>query len=118
MRVCEGIPVVLCANKIDVKERKVKSKSITYPMKFNIGFFEISVKSRICLKEPLEYLLQHLTKELDLKIGASLDAAVFELSVKAREVPAVAVSLDSIKTLSLEDVYVAQWRCSFINPTV
>ncbi|XP_064109217.1 uncharacterized protein LOC135217341 [Macrobrachium nipponense] len=77
MRVCEGIPVVLCANKIDVKERKVKSKSITYPLKFNMGFFEISVKSRICLKEPLEYLLQHLTKELDLKICASLDAAMF-----------------------------------------
>ncbi|XP_068202004.1 uncharacterized protein [Palaemon carinicauda] len=77
MRVSEGIPIVLCANKIDVKERKVKSKGITYPLKFNMGFFEISVKNRLCLKEPLEYLLQQLTKELDLKIVASLDAAVF-----------------------------------------
>ena len=31
VRVRQNIPVVLCANKTDVKERKVKSKSILYP---------------------------------------------------------------------------------------
>ena len=77
VRVREDIPIVLCANKIDIKERKVKSKSITYPSKCNMGFFEISVKDRISLKEPLEYILQHITKELELKIETSLDAAIF-----------------------------------------
>lgn len=75
-RVRPDIPAVLCANKIDIKERKVKSKSILYPSKTKIGFFEISVKDRISLKEPLEYLLQQLTKKPELKLGTSLDAAI------------------------------------------
>lgn len=76
-RVEADIPVVLCANKIDVKERKVKGKSITYPSKHKIGFYEISVKDRISLKQPLEYLLQQLTKEPELAVKESLDAKIF-----------------------------------------
>lgn len=29
-RVCEGIPIVLCGNKVDVKNRQVKPKQITF----------------------------------------------------------------------------------------
>ena len=29
-RVCENIPIVLCGNKVDIKERKVKAKTITF----------------------------------------------------------------------------------------
>lgn len=76
-RVCPDIPVVLCANKIDVKERKVKSKGITYHTKHKMGFYEISVKERISLKEPLEYLLQQVTKEPELTIKDSVDAELF-----------------------------------------
>lgn len=76
-RVKPDIPVVLCANKVDVKERKIKSKSISYPNKHKMGFFEISVKERLCLKEPLQYLLQQLTKEPDLAITDSLEVDIF-----------------------------------------
>lgn len=77
LRVRPDIPVVLCANKIDIKERKVKGKSITYPSKHKIGYFEISVLKRICLKKPLEYLMQQLTKEPELSITNSIDADIF-----------------------------------------
>ncbi|KAJ2690018.1 GTP-binding nuclear protein gsp1/Ran [Coemansia sp. RSA 1285] len=30
VRVCENIPIVLCGNKVDIKERKVKAKNITF----------------------------------------------------------------------------------------
>ncbi|XP_069174023.1 uncharacterized protein [Procambarus clarkii] len=76
-RVVPDIPIVLCANKIDIKERKVQSKSITYPTKHKMGCFEISVKNRMCLKKPLEYLLQQLTKEPELTIISSIDADIF-----------------------------------------
>lgn len=33
VRVCENIPIVLCGNKVDVKERKVKAKTITFHRK-------------------------------------------------------------------------------------
>lgn len=77
LRVCPDIPVVLCANKTDVKERKVKSKGITYHTKEKMGFYEMSVKERICLKEPLQYLLQQVTKEPELTIKDSVDAELF-----------------------------------------
>ena len=36
VRVCEGIPIVLCGNKVDVKDRKVKAKSIVFHRKKNL----------------------------------------------------------------------------------
>lgn len=36
VRVCENIPIVLCGNKVDVKERKVKAKTITFHRKKNL----------------------------------------------------------------------------------
>jgi GTPase SAR1 family protein len=32
-RVCDAIPIVLCGNKVDVKDRKVKPKTITFHRK-------------------------------------------------------------------------------------
>ena len=29
-RVCENIPIVLCGNKVDVKNRQVKPKQVTF----------------------------------------------------------------------------------------
>ena len=36
VRVCQAIPIVLCGNKVDIKERKVKAKAITFHRKKNI----------------------------------------------------------------------------------
>ena len=33
VRVCENIPIVLCGNKVDIKDRKVKAKQITFHRK-------------------------------------------------------------------------------------
>ncbi|XP_041087983.1 GTP-binding nuclear protein Ran isoform X2 [Polyodon spathula] len=39
VRVCENIPIVLCGNKVDIKERKVKAKSIVFHRKKNLQPF-------------------------------------------------------------------------------
>ena len=39
VRVCENIPIVLCGNKVDIKERKVKAKSITFHRKKNLQVY-------------------------------------------------------------------------------
>lgn len=36
VRVCENIPIVLCGNKVDIKDRKVKAKSIVFHRKKNL----------------------------------------------------------------------------------
>jgi len=41
VRVCENIPIVLCGNKVDVKERKVKAKTITFHRKKNLQYYDI-----------------------------------------------------------------------------
>ena len=36
VRVCENIPIVLCGNKVDIKDRKVKAKAIVFHRKKNL----------------------------------------------------------------------------------
>lgn len=36
VRVCENIPIVLVGNKVDIKDRKVKAKTITFHRKKNL----------------------------------------------------------------------------------
>ena len=36
VRVCENIPIVLTGNKVDIKDRKVKAKSIIFHRKKNL----------------------------------------------------------------------------------
>lgn len=45
VRVCESIPIVLCGNKVDVKDRKVKAKAITFHRKKNL-----QVRDRVVFK--------------------------------------------------------------------
>lgn len=44
VRVCENIPIVLCGNKVDIKDRKVKAKSIVFHRKKNL---QVSVNPRV-----------------------------------------------------------------------
>ena len=36
VRVCENLPIVLCGNKVDMKDRKVKAKQINFHRKKNL----------------------------------------------------------------------------------
>jgi GTP-binding nuclear protein Ran len=56
VRVCEGIPIVLCGNKVDIKDRKVKPKQITFHRKKNLQYYEISAKSNYQFERPFLYL--------------------------------------------------------------
>jgi len=67
VRVCESIPIVLCGNKVDVKERKVKAKSITFHRKKNLQYYDISAKSNYNFEKPFLWLLRKLTGEAELE---------------------------------------------------
>lgn len=55
-RVCDNIPIVLCGNKVEVKDRKVKAKQITFYRKKNIQYYEISAKVNYNFEKPFLYL--------------------------------------------------------------
>lgn len=60
VRVCENIPIVLCGNKVDVKERKVKAKTITFHRKKNLQYYDISAKSNYNFEKPFLWLARKL----------------------------------------------------------
>lgn len=68
VRVCLEIPMVLCGNKIDVKERQVKPKNISFHRKKNIQYYEISVKSNYNYERPFLYLLRRLVNDPQLAL--------------------------------------------------
>jgi GTPase SAR1 family protein len=43
VRVCENIPIVLCGNKVDIKDRKVKAKSIVFHRKKNLQVWSVFI---------------------------------------------------------------------------
>lgn len=67
-RVCENIPIVLIGNKVDVKDRKVKAKQITFHRKKNLQYYDISAKSNYQFEKPFVWLLRRLTNQPDLQL--------------------------------------------------
>ena len=67
-RVCENIPIVLVGNKVDVKDRKVKGKQITFHRKKNLQYYDISAKSNYQYDKPFVWLLRRLVNDGNLQL--------------------------------------------------
>jgi GTP-binding nuclear protein Ran len=67
-RVCENIPIVLVGNKVDVKDRKVKAKQITFHRKKNLQYYDISAKSNYQFEKPFIWLLRRLVQDPNLTL--------------------------------------------------
>jgi len=70
VRVCEGIPIVLCGNKVDIKDRKVKAKSIVFHRKKNLQYYDISAKSNYNFEKPFLWLARKLIGDPNLELAA------------------------------------------------
>ncbi|KAK1611086.1 hypothetical protein QYE76_034759 [Lolium multiflorum] len=78
-RVCENIPMVLCGNKVDVKNRQVKSKMVTFHRKKSLQYYEISAKSNYNFEKPFLYFARKFSGDMNLRF-------VEELALKPAEV--------------------------------
>merc|ERR1712018_250148 len=87
IRVCEAIPIVLCGNKVDVKERKVKAKTITYHRKKNLQYYDISAKSNYNFEKPFLWSARKITGDPNLEFVSmpALKPAEIELSDELRQ---------------------------------
>lgn len=70
VRVCENIPIVLCGNKVDIKDRKVKAKSIVFHRKKNLQYYDISAKSNYNFEKPFLWLARRLIGDQNLEFVA------------------------------------------------
>ena len=59
VRVCENIPIVLTGNKVDIKDRKVKAKSIVFHRKKNLQVRNALVINYKCSLDILVFLTLH-----------------------------------------------------------
>merc|ERR1712187_729985 len=68
-RVCGNIPIVLCGNKVDVKDRKIRPKQVTFHRKKNFSqYYEISAKSNYNFEKPFLCIARKLLKDESLNI--------------------------------------------------
>ncbi|KAI4165914.1 MAG: hypothetical protein LQ342_000345 [Letrouitia transgressa] len=75
VRVCEQVPIVLVGNKVDVKERKVKAKTITFHRKKNLQYYDISAKSNYNFEKPFLWLARKLVGNPALEFVAGVALA-------------------------------------------
>ena len=81
VRVCENVPIVLCGNKVDVKERKVKAKTITFHRKKNLQYYDISAKSNYNFEKPFLWLARKLVGNTQLEFVAAPALAPPEVQI-------------------------------------
>jgi len=67
VRVLTNVPIVLCGNKVDIKDRKVKAKQITFHRKKNLQYYDISAKSNYNFEKPFLWLARKITGQPNLE---------------------------------------------------
>ena len=66
-RVCDSIPIVLCGNKVEVKDRKVKAKQITFHRKKNLPYYELSAKTNYNFEKPFLWIVRKVAGNNDIQ---------------------------------------------------
>jgi len=98
-RVCDDIPIVLCGNKVDVKDRKVMPKQITFQRKkANIQYYDISAKSNYNFEKPFLWIVKKLCGDSNVKFVAEPVKSLPEVSISQQ---ALEVCKQAAKTAEL-----------------
>ena len=103
-RVCgEGIPIVLCGNKIDCKDRKVKPKDIQFHRKKNLQYYDISAKSNYNFEKPFLYIVRKLTDNPNASFVEAPALAPPEVPIDLQQVAEWQRGLDEANQVLLPD---------------
>ena len=102
-RVCEDIPIVLCGNKVDVRNRQVRAKTITFHRKKNLQYYELSAKSNYNFEKPFLYLARKLAGDPNLQFVESVALAPPEVMIDPAELAKYEAELASAAAQPLPD---------------
>ena len=84
VRVCDDvIPIVLCGNKVDSNDRKVKARHITFHRKKNLQYYDISAKNNYNYEKPFLCLARKLVDDPNLVFVESPALAPPEVEISA-----------------------------------
>ena len=101
VRVCENIPIVLVGNKVDVKDRKVKAKQITFHRKKNLQYYDISAKSNYQFEKPFIWLLRRLSGDPNLTLVEAPALQPAEATITTEEINAMNQELADAANMEL-----------------
>ncbi|KAM8704492.1 hypothetical protein ACLKA7_009010 [Drosophila subpalustris] len=71
VRICGVIPIVLCGNKVDCKDHKIKSKNIVFHRKRNLQYYPLSSKTNLNYEKPFHWLARTLIGDPTLELVPS-----------------------------------------------
>jgi GTP-binding nuclear protein Ran len=103
VRVCENIPIVMVGNKVDVKDRKVKAKQITFHRKKNLQYYDISAKSNYQFEKPFVWLLRRLTNEANLSLVEAPVLAPGEVTIDQNQIKEMQQELENAQNMELPE---------------
>lgn len=84
-RICdERMPIVIVGNKIDVVDRQVKHKNITFHRRKNLPYYDISARSNYGCERPWLYILRALAQAQDLQFTRQVAMAAQEVRTAPR----------------------------------
>ncbi|KAM9713867.1 GTP-binding nuclear protein Ran-like [Dama dama] len=103
VRVCENIPITLCGNKVDIKDRKVKAKSTVFHRKKNLQYYDISAKSNYNIEKPFLWLARKLIGDHNLEFVATPALAPQEVVIDPASAAQYEHDLEVAQTIALPD---------------
>ena len=103
VRVCENIPIVLVGNKVDVKDRKVKAKAITFHRKKNLQYYDVSAKSNYNFEKPFLWLARKLVGDPQLSFVEAPALAPPEVHLDVDQIRQYEQELEMAKAVPLPD---------------
>eukprot|EP01040_Poterioochromonas_malhamensis_P001567 gene1568-1659_t len=102
-RVCENIPIVLCGNKVEVKDRKVKAKQITFHRKKNLQYYEISAKVNYNFEKPFLWLTRKVAGNDGIEFVEAPALAPPEAEIDLAQMQRYQTELDNAAAVPLPD---------------
>lgn len=105
VRVCENIPIVLCGNKVDIKDRKVKAKTITFHRKKNLQYYDISAKSNYNFEKPFLWLARKLFGDPNLEFAAMPALAPPDIQMDPNLAQSIEFELEVRHSISVSNFY-------------
>jgi GTP-binding nuclear protein Ran len=102
-RVCETIPMVLCGNKVDRPERKVKTRQINFHRKKNIKYYDISAKSNYNYEKPFLFISRKLARDGALTFTQQPALAPPEARIDARQMEQMQAEMQAMQSANIAD---------------
>eukprot|EP00608_Synchroma_pusillum_P008897 CAMPEP_0198419152 /NCGR_PEP_ID=MMETSP1452-20131203/8_1 /TAXON_ID=1181717 /ORGANISM="Synchroma pusillum, Strain CCMP3072" /LENGTH=213 /DNA_ID=CAMNT_0044139275 /DNA_START=34 /DNA_END=675 /DNA_ORIENTATION=- len=103
VRVCDNIPIVLCGNKVEIKDRRVKARQIVFHRKKNLQYYDISAKSNYNFERPFLWLARKLSGDNNLSFVEQPALAPPEAVIDGSDVARYEAELQAAAAAPLPD---------------